>query len=126
MSVSSCEIPNQQTLDYLFYDLLANHGLEATYAFIRDRRRAIRTDFTIQHSKGPIPIECFERIARFHILAMHRFCDRIDVRGFDYRQEVEQKNIPIGLTPDQKPNSGTRLGLIERPVAGAADIGPAT
>ena len=80
----------QMTLDYLFYELLDKHGLEATYAFIRDRTRAIRTDFVIQHDKGPIAVECFERIARFHILALHRFCERDDVRGFDYWQEVEQ------------------------------------
>ncbi|KAF8577501.1 hypothetical protein K439DRAFT_1418180 [Ramaria rubella] len=80
----------KMTLDYLFYELLDQHGLEATYAFIRDRTRAVRTDFTIQHEKGPIAVECFERIARFHILALHRFCERDDVRGFDYWQEVEQ------------------------------------
>lgn len=82
----------QRTLDYLFHELMATQGMEATYAFIRDRTRAIRTDFTIQHSNGPIAIECFERIARFHILAVHVFCDREDMKskGFDYRQEVEQ------------------------------------
>ncbi|GJJ14158.1 hypothetical protein Clacol_008418 [Clathrus columnatus] len=88
----------KKTLDYLLEDLLPTHGLAATYAFIRDRTRAIRTDFVIQHVKGPIVIECFERIARFHILAVHAFCDpegvargeTKEIRGFDYWLEVEQ------------------------------------
>lgn len=85
-------------MDYLLEDLLPTHGLAATYAFIRDRTRAIRTDFVIQHIKGPSAIECFERIARFHILAVHAFCDgegvaveeKEEIRGFDYWLEVEQ------------------------------------
>jgi len=51
--------------------------------------KAIRLDFTIQHSKGTIAIEHFEGIARLYILAVHRFYDGDDIRGFDYRQKVE-------------------------------------
>ncbi|KAF8509854.1 SAC3/GANP/Nin1/mts3/eIF-3 p25 family-domain-containing protein, partial [Hysterangium stoloniferum] len=88
----------KKTLDYLLHTLLPTYGLAATYAFIRDRTRSIRTDFVIQHVKDAVAIECFERIARFHILAVHVFCEPEErtgetddpVKGFDYRLEVEQ------------------------------------
>jgi len=35
----------------------------------------------------------------------------------------ELKSVLVGLTPDWNPNSGTRLGSIESPVAGAVDVG---
>jgi hypothetical protein len=99
--LTSCLIQSaslKKTLDYLLHTLLPTYGLAATYAFIRDRTRAIRTDFVIQHVKDATAIECFERIARFHILAVHVFCEpegrtrEADepIRGFDYRLEVEQ------------------------------------
>ncbi|KAG5641628.1 hypothetical protein DXG03_004564 [Asterophora parasitica] len=59
------------TLNYLFNDLLLRGGFSATQAFVRDRTRAVRNDFTIQHSYGPEAIECHDRCARFHILAIH-------------------------------------------------------
>ena len=37
-----------------------------------------------------------------------------------------KENIPVGFTPHQKPNTGTRLGWIERPVAGVAEVSQAT
>ncbi|KAG6840779.1 hypothetical protein C0991_004384, partial [Blastosporella zonata] len=61
----------KKTLDYLFHDLLAQGGFSATYDFIRDRSRSVRNDFTMQHSYGPEAIECHDRCARFHILALH-------------------------------------------------------
>ncbi|KAG6860335.1 hypothetical protein C0995_012481 [Termitomyces sp. Mi166 len=60
-----------KTLDYLFHDLLSQEGFSATYDFIRDRSRAVRNDFTMQHSYGPEAIVCHDRCARFHILALH-------------------------------------------------------
>src|SRR5882757_9295998 len=36
----------QRTLDYLFHDLLPRGGFSATFNFIRDRSRAVRSDFT--------------------------------------------------------------------------------
>ena len=58
-------------MDYLFHDLIKRGGFSETYNFIRDRSRAVRNDFTIQHETGPLAIECHDRCARFHILAMH-------------------------------------------------------
>ncbi|KAG6844263.1 hypothetical protein H0H87_008299 [Tephrocybe sp. NHM501043] len=61
----------KKTLDYLFHKLLPQGGFSATYDFIRDRSRSVRNDFTMQHSYGPEAIECHDRCARFHILALH-------------------------------------------------------
>ncbi|KAI0942263.1 hypothetical protein AcW1_002940 [Taiwanofungus camphoratus] len=61
----------RKTLDYLFHDLLVRGSFSQTYEFIRDRSRAVRSDFTMQHESGPLAIECHDRCARFHILALH-------------------------------------------------------
>ncbi|KAI8969536.1 SAC3/GANP/Nin1/mts3/eIF-3 p25 family-domain-containing protein [Trametes punicea] len=61
----------KKTLDYLFHDLLVREGFSQTHDFIRDRSRAVRNDFTMQHETGALAIECHDRCARFHILALH-------------------------------------------------------
>ncbi|TFK81944.1 hypothetical protein K466DRAFT_590907 [Polyporus arcularius HHB13444] len=61
----------KRTLDYLFHELLVKEGFSETYSFIRDRSRAVRNDFTMQHETGPLAIECHDRCARFHIIALH-------------------------------------------------------
>ncbi|KAI0667503.1 SAC3/GANP/Nin1/mts3/eIF-3 p25 family-domain-containing protein [Trametes maxima] len=61
----------KKTLDYLFHDLLVREGFSQTYDFIRDRSRAVRNDFTMQHETGQLAMECHDRCARFHILALH-------------------------------------------------------
>ncbi|KAH9946750.1 SAC3/GANP/Nin1/mts3/eIF-3 p25 family-domain-containing protein [Amylocystis lapponica] len=61
----------RKTLDYLFHDLLMRGNFTQTHDFIRDRSRAVRNDFTLQHNKGPLAIECHDRCARYHILALH-------------------------------------------------------
>ncbi|KAI0641637.1 SAC3/GANP/Nin1/mts3/eIF-3 p25 family-domain-containing protein [Trametes meyenii] len=61
----------KKTLDYLFHDLLVREGFSQTYDFIRDRSRAVRNDFTMQHETGQFAMECHDRCARFHILALH-------------------------------------------------------
>ncbi|KAH7906674.1 SAC3/GANP/Nin1/mts3/eIF-3 p25 family-domain-containing protein [Hygrophoropsis aurantiaca] len=61
----------QATLDYLFHDLMPRGGFSPTFNFIRDRSRAVRNDFTMQHEMGPLAIECHDRCARFHILGLH-------------------------------------------------------
>jgi hypothetical protein len=96
-SVSSCDSvppfvtmfwnPSQGTLDYLFHDLLPRGGLQKTAAFIRDRSRAVRNDFTMQHETGRIAMECHDRCVRFHILVMHLERDR---PGFSCDMEEQQ------------------------------------
>ncbi|KAG1748132.1 SAC3/GANP/Nin1/mts3/eIF-3 p25 family-domain-containing protein [Suillus lakei] len=66
----------RRTLDYLFHDLLPRGGFSATFNFIRDRSRAVRSDFTMQHEMGAIAIECHDRCARFHVLGLHLERDR--------------------------------------------------
>ncbi len=77
----------QKTLDYLFHDLLPRGGFSQTHTFIRDRSRAVRNDFTMQHESGPIAIQCHDRCARFHILALHLERDK---RGFSIALEEQQ------------------------------------
>lgn len=77
----------QRTLDYLFHDLIPRGGFADTQAFVRDRSRAVRNDFTIQQDSGPIAIECHERCTRFHILSLHLMQD---VPTFDRALEVQQ------------------------------------
>lgn len=78
---------SQKTLDYLFHDLLPRGGFSQTYTFIRDRSRAVRNDLTLQHELGSIAIECHDRCARFHILALHLERDKT---GFSVALEEQQ------------------------------------
>ncbi|KAJ6571869.1 hypothetical protein B0H19DRAFT_1131654 [Mycena capillaripes] len=68
----------KRTLDYLFHDLLPRGGFSSTFKFIRDRSRAVRNDFTLQHNTGALAMECHERCARFHILALYLERDHED------------------------------------------------
>ncbi|KAF8549502.1 hypothetical protein OG21DRAFT_1500373 [Imleria badia] len=77
----------KHTLDYLFHQLLPHGGFSETFNFIRDRSRAVRNDFTMQHEMGPVAIECHGRCARFHILALHVERDR---PGFSIAMEEQQ------------------------------------
>jgi hypothetical protein len=93
---SSFHILRQRTLDYLFHDLLPRGGFSATFNFIRDRSRAVRNDFTMQHITGPLAIECHDRCARFHILALHFERDR---PGFSIPLEEQQLMNSESLSP---------------------------
>ncbi|KAF7323847.1 Nuclear export factor [Mycena kentingensis (nom. inval.)] len=75
------------TLDYLFHDLLSRGGFAATQSFIRDRSRAVRNDFTMQHITDALAMECHERCARFHILSMHVMSTQ---KEFDLKMEDQQ------------------------------------
>ncbi|KAJ7770634.1 hypothetical protein B0H16DRAFT_218508 [Mycena metata] len=77
----------KRTLDYLFHDLLPRGGFSPTFNFIRDRSRSVRNDFTMQHNTGPLAMECHERCARFHILALYLERDR---EGFSIALEEQQ------------------------------------
>jgi nuclear mRNA export protein SAC3 len=77
----------QRTLDYLFRELLPLGGFSETFNFVRDRSRSVRNDFTMQHEMGRIAIECHDRCARLHILAIHLERDR---PGFSIAMEEQQ------------------------------------
>lgn len=86
----------QMTVDYLFNELLANApSLASVHHYIWDRTRAIRNDFSIQGMTKPndvrIAIDCYERIARFHILSMHQLATpELPYPEFSFQQEQEQ------------------------------------
>ncbi|GAA5825303.1 hypothetical protein JCM11251_006929 [Rhodosporidiobolus azoricus] len=75
------------TLNYLFHNLLPTLPLATTHPFLRDRTRSIRQDFTVQNVRGASAIECNERIARYHILALGTLREQ---SGFSESQELEQ------------------------------------
>lgn len=101
-------------MNYLFSTILeGDDDIYATHAFIRDRTRSIRQDFTVQNYRGREAIDCHERIARYHILCLHCLCDN---PNFSKQQEMEQlrkvlqslmefyKDTKISLSPYRLPN----------------------
>ena len=87
-----------RTTNYLFNDILADEdSLAKCNGFIWDRTRAIRNDFSIQQVKKivdvRVAVECFEKIARYHILSLHQIGTKPkDVVGdsYDWQQDREQ------------------------------------
>ncbi|TIA56076.1 hypothetical protein D6C79_00139 [Aureobasidium pullulans] len=86
----------KMTVEYLFDNIVANAAsLGSVHHFVWDRTRAIRNDFSIQQITKPadveIAIECYERIARFHILSLHQLAvpDK-PYDKYDWYQEREQ------------------------------------
>ncbi|KAF2457034.1 SAC3/GANP/Nin1/mts3/eIF-3 p25 family-domain-containing protein, partial [Lineolata rhizophorae] len=86
----------KKTCDYLFDDLLGGaENLAKVHHFIWDRTRAIRNDFSIQQvsklAEVQIAVDCYERIARFHILSLHKLAlpDK-PYDKYDWYQEREQ------------------------------------
>ena len=88
----------QTTLDYLVNEVVGGeHSLASIHKFVWDRTRGIRNDFSIQQVTRSedlrIAIDCFERIARFHILSLHLLSNPDRENGdFDHHQEREQLN----------------------------------
>lgn len=88
----------QKTLNYLFDEVIGgSQPLAAVHKFVWDRTRGIRNDFSIQQVTKlddlKIAMDCFERIARFHILSLHQLSRQDADNGeFDHHQEREQLN----------------------------------
>ncbi|GIZ47447.1 hypothetical protein CKM354_001053800 [Cercospora kikuchii] len=85
----------KRTCDYLFHTILGESPLAKVHHFVWDRTRAIRNDFSIQQlSKADdlsIAIECFERIARFHIMSLHQLAlEEKPYEAYNAQQEREQ------------------------------------
>ncbi|KAI9243827.1 SAC3/GANP/Nin1/mts3/eIF-3 p25 family-domain-containing protein [Phascolomyces articulosus] len=78
-----------KTLDYLFNDVLMSNPFITSHGFLWDRTRAIRQDFTLQNIRDINAVEVHERVARFHILALHELCE-YDEEKFSQQQEMEQ------------------------------------
>ena len=88
----------QRTLDYLLDQVIGgSQPLATVHKFVWDRTRGIRNDFSIQQVTKTedlrIAINCFERIARFHILSLHQLSRPGQANGeFEHHQEREQLN----------------------------------
>jgi nuclear mRNA export protein SAC3 len=87
------------TLNYLLDNVVGGEARLATiHKFVWDRTRGIRNDFSIQQVTKEedvrIAVNCFERIARFHILSLHQLSNPENLVGehFDAHQEREQLN----------------------------------
>ena len=93
----------QKTLDYLIEEVVGgSKPLGKVHKFVWDRTRSIRNDFSIQQVTKlhdvRIAIDCFERIARFHLLALHQLSQPGNP-DFDHYQEREQlSNTLLSLT----------------------------
>ncbi|ORZ03295.1 SAC3/GANP/Nin1/mts3/eIF-3 p25 family-domain-containing protein [Syncephalastrum racemosum] len=79
----------EETLDYLFGTVMLENPLIKCHAFLRDRTRSIRQDFTLQNIRDAPAIRLHERIARFHILCLHEL-SHFDEEKFSVQQELEQ------------------------------------
>ena len=88
----------KRTLDYLLDEIVGGaEPLASVHKFVWDRTRAIRNDFSIQQVTKlddlKLAIQCFECIARFHIISLHQLSHPSrDNGGFDAYQEREQLN----------------------------------
>ncbi|KAJ9603754.1 actin cytoskeleton and mitosis protein [Cladophialophora chaetospira] len=90
----------KRTLDYLFNQVIGGADRLATVQkFVWDRTRGIRNDFSIQQvtrvEDVKLAVECYERIARFHILSLHQLSNPDNLQEgehFDSFQEREQLN----------------------------------
>lgn len=89
----------KRSLDYLINDVIGTgENLATVHKFVWDRTRSIRNDFSIQQVSKPedvqLAVQCFERIARFHILSLHQLSNPENLQGgnFDAHQEREQLN----------------------------------
>jgi hypothetical protein len=72
-------------LDYLINTIVRLRPLHNCHAFVRDRTRSIRQDFTLQNIRDVTAVQAHEKIARFHILCLH------DLTGYDEKQFSEQQ-----------------------------------
>jgi nuclear mRNA export protein SAC3 len=59
-----------RTVDYLF-NLLNEHTLPATHAFVRDRSRAVRLDLRVQQIEDELAMTITERCARLGSSALN-------------------------------------------------------
>lgn len=90
----------KRTMDYLIQRVIANSKrLIQVHKFVWDRTRAIRNDFTIQRfyklDDVKHEVDCYERIARFHIISMHELVNP-DImhpdEHYEGQQDLEQLN----------------------------------
>lgn len=107
----------RRTCDYLFNDLIGNSSsLAKVHNFVWNRTRAIRRDFSIQQLSKPedleIAIDCYERIARFHILSLHELAQaNKPYPEYDYKQDREQLDKTLLSLMQYYDDSRSRVDL---------------
>jgi hypothetical protein len=110
-----------RTCEYLFDDLIGDSAsLAKVHNFIWNRTRAIRRDFSIQQVSRPedlrIAIECYERIARFHILSLHDLSQPTKpYPEYDYKQDREQLDKTLLSLMQYYDDSRGRIELPNEP-----------
>ncbi|KAI8815498.1 SAC3/GANP/Nin1/mts3/eIF-3 p25 family-domain-containing protein [Cladochytrium replicatum] len=83
-----------KTLNYLIYDVLANNGMDESYTFLRDRQRAIRSDFQLQNYRELEAVKAFELMARYSVMAQHRVATE-EKALLSVKQEIDQMNMVL-------------------------------
>ncbi|KAK6506831.1 hypothetical protein TWF481_005291 [Arthrobotrys musiformis] len=76
-----------KTMDYLVHDIIDKWAFSHCQNFVWDRTRSIRQDCSIQGLNSDAVIECYERIARFHIFSLQQLSHN---ENFHRGQELEQ------------------------------------
>ncbi|KAK6521673.1 hypothetical protein TWF506_001882 [Arthrobotrys conoides] len=76
-----------KTMDYLVHDIVDKWAFSHCQNFVWDRTRSIRQDCSIQGLNSDAVIECYERIARFHIFSLQQLSHN---ENFQRGQELEQ------------------------------------
>ncbi|KAF3925965.1 hypothetical protein ABW20_dc0106847 [Dactylellina cionopaga] len=76
-----------KTMDYLVHDIITKWSFANCQIFVWDRTRSIRQDCSIQGLNSDAVIECYERIARFHIFSIQQLSH---IESFQRGQELEQ------------------------------------
>lgn len=87
----------KRTCDYLFDEVIGNaSSLAQVHVFVWDRTRAIRNDFSIQQltklDELRIAVDCYERIARFHIMSLHQLASP-DHTYATYHSQQEREQL---------------------------------
>ena len=111
----------KRTCDYLFEEVIGGApSLAQVHHFVWDRTRAIRNDLSIQQVTRPeelrIAVECYERIARFHILSLHQLAlPEKPYSKYDWQQEREQLDRTLLSLMQMYDDSRGRIDLPNEP-----------
>ena len=107
----------KKTCDYLFDEVIGGaSSLAKVHHFVWDRTRAVRNDFSIQQVTNSddlrIAVECYERIARFHIVSLHQLAlPQRPYSKYDWQQEREQLDKTLLSLMQYYDDSKGRIGL---------------
>lgn len=109
----------QKTMDYLINNIIGpNPRLAQHHKFVWDRTRAIRNDCSIQSFTQPedvkLEVDCYERIARFHILSSHILSNPEALQhgeDFVHKQEIEQLTKTFQTLMDKYDGFGDSLNF---------------